>query len=108
MIRKHAIDPIDALMAAADRERQYFWIDIHLTPDGNRTVAEAALPVLQPLVRSAEQASPREIDPTRGSNQAPDGRFSANRRWKPSSSTISTPSSRAVASLLPGSAPAIR
>ena len=103
-----AIDPIDALMAAADRERQYFWIDIHLTPDGNRTVAEAALPVLQPLVLPEAKASPQGIDPTRSSNQAPEGGFSANRRSKPSSSTISTASSRAVASLLPGSAPAIR
>lgn len=44
------IDPIDALLAAAGRERQYFWLDIHLTPAGNQTVANAALPVLQQLV----------------------------------------------------------
>jgi hypothetical protein len=44
------IDPFDPLIEAAGRERQYFWLDIHLTPAGNRTVAEAALPVLERLV----------------------------------------------------------
>jgi hypothetical protein len=44
------IDPIDPLIEAASRERQYFWLDIHLTPAGNQTVANVALPALQRLV----------------------------------------------------------
>jgi hypothetical protein len=44
------IDTIDGLVEAAGHERQYFWLDIHLTPAGNQTVAQAVLPVLQPLV----------------------------------------------------------
>lgn len=44
------VDPIDGRIEAARRERQYFWLDIHPTPAGNQTVADAALPVLQQLV----------------------------------------------------------
>jgi hypothetical protein len=44
------IDPIDPLIEEARHERQFFWLDIHLTPAGNQTVANAALPVLQQLV----------------------------------------------------------
>jgi hypothetical protein len=51
------IDPIDALLAAAAGERQYFWLDIHLTPAGNRVVAETALPVLQQLASAGASAN---------------------------------------------------
>jgi hypothetical protein len=51
------IDPIDALIEAARRERQYFWLDIHLTPAGNQTVANAALPLLQQFVQGDDGAS---------------------------------------------------
>jgi hypothetical protein len=44
------VDPVDLLIERGASERQYFWLDIHLTPAGNRAVTEAALPVLQPLV----------------------------------------------------------
>ena len=44
------IDTLDPLIERGERERQYFWLDIHLTPAGNATVAQVALPVLQSLV----------------------------------------------------------
>lgn len=53
------IDPIDGLIEAAGGERQYFWLDIHLTPAGNRTVANAALPVLQRLALESSRAPQR-------------------------------------------------
>jgi hypothetical protein len=40
------VDTTDALVARADAERLYYWLDIHLNPAGNRLVAEAALPAL--------------------------------------------------------------
>ncbi len=44
------IETTDALMEQADAERLYYWLDIHLTPAGNRVVAEQALPILRELV----------------------------------------------------------
>ena len=44
------IDPTDALVERADAERLYYWLDIHLTPAGNRVVAEQTVPVLRELV----------------------------------------------------------
>ena len=44
------IDPTDALIRRADEERLYYWLDIHLTPAGNRIVAEQALTVLRDFV----------------------------------------------------------
>lgn len=46
--RNHVIvDASQALIERGDGERLYYWLDIHLTPEGNRVVAEALLPVLQ-------------------------------------------------------------
>jgi hypothetical protein len=44
------IDPVDRLVAAAGRERMFYWLDIHLTSAGNRVVADEAVAVLQPLL----------------------------------------------------------
>jgi hypothetical protein len=44
------IDTTPDLVAAADREPLYYWLDIHLTPAGNGVVAEAALPQIQSLL----------------------------------------------------------
>jgi len=52
------IDTLDPLIERGERERQFFWLDIHLTPEGNATVAEAALPVLQALVLGDGTPSP--------------------------------------------------
>lgn len=46
------VDALDPLIANGERERQFFWLDIHLTPAGNATVADAALPVLQELANA--------------------------------------------------------
>ncbi len=46
------VDTLDRLIERGERERQFFWLDIHLTPAGNLTVAEAVLPVLQERVGS--------------------------------------------------------
>ncbi len=42
-------DMLDPLIERGERERQFFWLDIHLTPAGNATVADEALPMLQAL-----------------------------------------------------------
>jgi hypothetical protein len=42
-------DTLDPLIERGERERQFFWLDIHLTPAGNATVADEALPMLQGL-----------------------------------------------------------
>jgi hypothetical protein len=44
------IDPTDALRAQAGAERLYYWLDVHLTPAGNRVVADAAAPALRDLL----------------------------------------------------------
>ena len=44
------IETTDALMKRAHAERLYYWLDIHLTPAGNRVVAEQAMPILRELV----------------------------------------------------------
>ena len=42
--------------AEADGERLYYWLDIHLTPAGNRVVAQTVAPRLaQLIVGSREQ-----------------------------------------------------
>jgi lysophospholipase L1-like esterase len=48
------IDTTESLVKGAHEVRQYYWLDIHLTPVGNRVVAQAALPVVQQLVRSGQ------------------------------------------------------
>jgi hypothetical protein len=47
------IDPTPRLIEAGAAERMYYWLDIHLTPAGNRVVADAAIPVLAERLRSA-------------------------------------------------------
>ncbi len=44
------IETTDALVKQAGAERLYYWLDIHLTPAGNRVVADQALPILRELV----------------------------------------------------------
>ena len=51
------IDTLDPLIERGESERQFFWLDIHLTPEGNATVAEAGLPVLQTLALGNGAAS---------------------------------------------------
>jgi hypothetical protein len=84
----HVADSLDLLIERGKSERQFYWLDIHLTPEGNRAVADIALPELQELVSVGAQ------EPSSASNAA--------------SSRTSTSSSRALSSLLPGSAPATR
>ena len=54
------IDATPHLVEAAGDERMYYWLDIHLTPEGNRVVAETAIPMLE-----------RWIDQGAGSGPAP-------------------------------------
>ena len=82
------VDATPALIEAGRGERMYYWLDIHLTPAGNRVVAEAAMPVVQALVDGDQPGS--------------------SRARSPSASITSTSSSVAFSSLLPGSAPASR
>mgnify|MGYP001822929698 CR=1 FL=1 len=44
------IDPTDALVAGAADNRMYYFLDVHFTADGNRILAEQAIPVLQQLI----------------------------------------------------------
>ncbi len=53
------IDTTGPLIEAAHRERMYYWLDIHLTPAGNRVVSEAALPRLTALL--AARAGPDQL-----------------------------------------------
>ncbi len=46
----HFIDPTEPLIQQDSKGRMYYFLDIHLTPEGNRVVAETALRTLQPLV----------------------------------------------------------
>ena len=86
------VDATEALRAHAGTDRLYYWLDIHLTPLGNRVLAEAAVPVFLERLTAAG-----------GSPAPPQPRSSAS---SPASSTTATPSSRARSSLLPGSVPA--
>ena len=43
------VDTLDRLIERGEAERQFFWLDIHLTPAGNLTVTDEVLPVLQDL-----------------------------------------------------------
>lgn len=43
-------DSPQELIARAEGERQYYWLDIHLTPAGNASVAAAVAPELQALI----------------------------------------------------------
>lgn len=45
------ISPMAELIAAGEGERLYYWLDIHLTPAGNRVVADAVMPEIQRAVR---------------------------------------------------------
>jgi hypothetical protein len=44
------VHPTPDLVARAEQLRLYYWLDIHLTPEGNRIVADAAIPLLQEVV----------------------------------------------------------
>jgi len=52
------VDTLDLLIERGAQERQFFWLDIHLTPAGNATVAEAALPLLQRMATAGAAATP--------------------------------------------------
>jgi hypothetical protein len=47
------VDASEALIPRGDEERLYYWLDIHLTPAGNRVVAEALVPVLRERIEGA-------------------------------------------------------
>jgi len=60
------VDALDRLIERGAGERQFFWLDIHLTPAGNVTVTDAVLPVLQDRVlgkRSAQRAAGERSSP---------------------------------------------
>lgn len=57
------IDTTEALIGAGASERMYYWLDIHLTPAGNRVVAETALPGLEALVSRSAPAPPEPPGP---------------------------------------------
>jgi len=48
------VDTTPVLVERAPQERLFYWLDAHLTPAGNRVVAEASLPVLEALAASYE------------------------------------------------------
>ena len=50
------IDTTGALLAEASHERLYYWLDIHLTPAGNRVVAEKAIPRLTEIISTSRWA----------------------------------------------------
>jgi len=52
------LDATDALAAGNTGSRMYYFLDIHLTPEGNRVVAERAVPLIQRALEDA--ASPVE------------------------------------------------
>jgi len=55
-LRARGIAIVDAgpdLLDDAAMGRMYYWLDIHLTPAGNAAVAEAALPLLEPVLPGA-------------------------------------------------------
>ena len=46
------IDPTNALVDAAASSRMYYFLDVHFTAAGNKTVADMAVPVLQGLINN--------------------------------------------------------
>jgi hypothetical protein len=52
------LNTLPPLLDLADRERFYYWLDIHLTPAGNRVVAEAAIPFIRDLILKTESPAP--------------------------------------------------
>lgn len=52
------LNALPPLLDVADRERLYYWLDIHLTPAGNRVIAESAIPFLRELILKAEFSTP--------------------------------------------------
>lgn len=44
------VDPTDALISKDKEKRMFYFLDIHLTADGNRVVAEEAIPIIQELL----------------------------------------------------------
>jgi SGNH hydrolase-like domain, acetyltransferase AlgX len=51
------VDTTPPLREGRERARMYYWLDIHLTPAGNRVVAEAVVPPLQELISRVATAS---------------------------------------------------
>lgn len=48
------LDTLPPLLASSEKERLYFWLDIHFTPAGNRIVAQAAVPFIRDLILENE------------------------------------------------------
>lgn len=44
------VDPTAALTRVAEHARAYYWLDVHLTPLGNRAIAESLIPALQAIL----------------------------------------------------------
>lgn len=44
------IDPTDAMVDKATNSRMYYFLDIHLTPAGNKVLADQSIPILQRLI----------------------------------------------------------
>ncbi len=63
------LNALPALMDHAAGHRLYYWLDIHFTPDGNRIVADIAVPFLQAIVdrvsgaNDSTRATPRPVGP---------------------------------------------
>ncbi len=45
------IDTTDALVVEDKNKRMYYYLDIHLTPEGNRVVAEESVSAIQKLLQ---------------------------------------------------------
>lgn len=61
----HVLDTAPALIASADTARLYYWLDIHLTPAGNRVVASQATEFLEPIISRQLGTRDRVHSPSR-------------------------------------------
>jgi hypothetical protein len=52
------VDTTQALTEAGREERMYYWLDIHLTPAGNRVVARTALPLIERIAMREASSEP--------------------------------------------------
>lgn len=63
------INPLDELIDRDQRERTYYFLNIHFTPAGNEVVADVAAPVIQTLIETHEarrrQLAADRDDPSR-------------------------------------------
>ena len=57
------MNPTNELIIRDKDTRMYYFLDIHFTPDGNMTLAEKAIPVIQDLILRSETDNSRENTP---------------------------------------------